>query len=116
MAALCGLLFCIYLFTASLTFVSDDELFIFDTTESFAKRASARLSETADLSWPGEAQVEAPGMPFLAATPVYWLANNFNGIGNAHATLLFNSMVTALTAGLVYLYIRQLDLGQRQRW
>jgi len=109
LAALCGLLFCVYLFTASLTFVSDDELFIFDTTESFAKRASVRLSETADLAWPGEAQVE-PGMPLLAA-PVYWLANNFNGIGNAQATLLFNGMVTALTAGLVYLYIRQLGFG-----
>lgn len=108
-AALCGLLFCVYLLTASLTFVSDDELFIFDTTESFAKRASVRLSETADLAWPGEAGVE-PGMPLLAA-PVYWLANTFSGIGNAQATLLFNAMVTALTAGLVYLYVRQMGFG-----
>lgn len=109
MAALCGLLFCVYLLTASLTLVSDDELFILDTTESLARRGSVRLSETADLSWPGESQVE-PVMPILAA-PIYWLANTFDGIGNTHATLLFNALVTAVTAGLVYLYLRELDYG-----
>src|SRR5574337_1195336 len=105
-AALSGLLFCIYLLTASLTFISDDELYIFDTTESFARHGNNLLSETADLQWPGESDNE-PVMPLLAA-PIYRLANQFDGIGNAHATLLFNPLIIALTAGMVYLYVRQL--------
>ncbi len=106
LAALTMLLFCVYLLTASLTFISDDELFLFDTTESFARHGSVYLSETADLRWPGETDVE-PAMPLLAA-PIYWLANQFDGIGNVHATLLFNPLVTALTGTLVFLYLRQL--------
>ncbi|HLF00339.1 MAG TPA: phospholipid carrier-dependent glycosyltransferase [Anaerolineales bacterium] len=106
LAALAGLLFCVYLLTASLTFISDDELYIFDTTESIARHFNLYLGETADLMWPGESPVE-PVMPILTA-PIYWLANGFDGIGNAHATLLFNPLITALTAALVYLYLRQL--------
>jgi hypothetical protein len=106
-AALTGLLFCVYLLTASLTFISDDELYIFDATESLARRGNVLRSETADLAWPGDSEVE-PVMPLLTA-PVYWLANTFSGIGNAQATLLFNAMITALTAACVYLYVRQLE-------
>lgn len=109
-AALSGLLFSIYLLTASLTFISDDEVFIFDTTESLAQHGNNWLGETADLRWPGESDVE-PIMPLLAA-PIHWLASRFDGIGNAHATLLFNPLITALTAGLVYLYVRQLALDR----
>jgi hypothetical protein len=109
LAALCGLLFAVYLLTASLTLISGDELFLLDATESIAKRNSVRLSETADLTWPGESDVE-PAMPFMAA-PIYWLANGFHGIGNTHATLLFNALVTAVTAGLLYLYVRALDFS-----
>ncbi len=105
-AALAGLLFCVFVLTASLTFISDDELYIFDATESLARHTSTALSETADLNWPGEAQVE-PMMPLLAA-PIYWLANQFEGIGNVHATLLFNALLTALCGALVYFYARRL--------
>ncbi len=110
LAALTGLLFCVYLLTASLTFVSSDELFLFDATESFAKHRSVLLSETSDLVWPGEASSE-PGLPLLAA-PIYWLANGFSGVGNIHATLLFNPLITALTAALVFLYVRQLAFSR----
>lgn len=110
LAALTGLLFCIYLLTASLTFVSGDELYIFDATESIAKRQDVFRTETADLEWPGESPVE-PIQPILTA-PVYWLANQFDGIGNLHATMLFNPLVTALTGALVFLYLRQLAFGR----
>ncbi len=110
LAALTGLLFSAYLLTASLTFISDDELYIFDTVESLARHHSTMLSETADLNWPVASQVE-PAMPVLAA-PIYALANRFRGIGNVHATLLFNPLVTALTAALLFLYVRQLGFGR----
>ncbi|MEK7277424.1 MAG: phospholipid carrier-dependent glycosyltransferase, partial [Chloroflexota bacterium] len=110
LAALTGLLFGVYLLTASLTFVSGDELFLFDATESFARHRSVLLSETSDLVWPGEASSE-PGLPLLAA-PIYWLANGFRGVGNVHATLLFNPLITALTAALVFLYARQLAFSR----
>ncbi|MBM4424361.1 MAG: hypothetical protein FJ030_13400 [Chloroflexi bacterium] len=110
LAALTGLLFCVYLLTASLTFVSDDEMFLFDATESIARHGSIELSETADLVWPGASQAE-PIQPLLAAG-VYWLANSFDGVGNVHATLLFNPLVTALTGSLVFLCIRQLSFSR----
>ena len=105
-AALVGLLFCVYLLTASFVFISGDELFLFDATESFARHQSVFRSETADLQWPGESQAE-PAQPFLAAF-IYLIANSFDGIGNVHATMLFNPVMTALTGGLVFLYVRQL--------
>ncbi len=110
LAALTGLLFCVYLLTASLTFVSDDELFLFDATESIAKHHNVLLSETADLTWPGESNAE-PVQPLLAA-PIYFLANGFDGIGNVHATMLFNPLITALTGTLVFLYLRQLAFNR----
>ncbi len=106
-AALTGLLFCVYLLTASLVFISGDELFLFDAAESFARHQSVFRSETADLQWPGESQAE-PAQPLLAAL-IYLLANSFDGIGNVHATMLFNPLLTALTGGLVFLYVRQLN-------
>jgi len=105
-AAIAGLLFCAYLFTASLTFISGDELFLFDYTESLAKHGSVWRSETAELDWPGESTTE-PLQPLLAA-PLYWFVNNFDGIGNVHGTLLFNPLITALTGMLVFLYLRRL--------
>lgn len=105
-SALVGLLFCVYLITASFVFISGDELFLFDATESFARHGSVFRSETADIQWPSESQAE-PAQPLLTA-PIYLLANSFDGIGNVHATMLFNPLMTALTSGLVFLYIRQL--------
>jgi hypothetical protein len=106
-AALVGLLFCVYLLTASFVFISGDELFLFDATESIARHQSIARSETGDIDWPGESQAE-PAQPFLAAF-IYLIANSFDGIGNVHATMLFNPVMTALTGGLVFLYVRQLE-------
>jgi len=110
-AALVGLSFCVFLFVASFTFVSGDELFLFDAVESIARHGSVFRSETADLDWPGESQAE-PAQPLLAA-PLYLIINGFDGIGNVHGTLLFNPILTALTAGLLYLYLRRLAFEAR---
>ena len=53
-----GVLFISYWLTTSLTFISADELFLFDTSESFARRGSVMRNMTADLDWPGHTYVE----------------------------------------------------------
>lgn len=102
---LMGALWSIYLFTYSGLVNTTDELFLLDTTESLARHASILRSETGDLDWPGEAYVE-PGQPVFAA-PLFWAADRLGWVGNVHAVLLFNPLVTALTAGLVFHYLRR---------
>lgn len=109
-AAVLGLLLAVYWFTASLTFISGDEIFLYDTTESFARRGSVMRNETADMDWPGHTYVE-PMQPLLSV-PTFWIADQFDRVGNAHATLLFNVAVTATTAALLFLYVRRLSYSR----
>ena len=104
-----GLLFAIYFFTASLRFETGDELFMYDTAVGFSRRGSVMRSMTADMDWPGETYVE-PAQPVLAV-PLIWLADKSDRIGNAHAALLFNPLVTAATAVVLLLYVRRLGYG-----
>ncbi len=101
------LLYAVYWFTASFSFISTDELFLFDATESLARRASILRNETADLDWPGHSQVE-PAQPVLSA-PLFWIADQIDSVGNVHVTLHFNLIVTAATAALLLLYVRRLE-------
>lgn len=105
-AAVLGLLLAVYLFTASLTFISGDELFLYDTTESFARRGSVMRNETSDMDWPGHTYVEP--MQSLLSAPIFWIADQVDTVGNAHATLLSNAVITAATALLLFLYVRRL--------
>ena len=107
--AVFGLLFAIYFFTASLRFETGDELFMYDTAVGFSRRGSVMRSMTADMDWPGETYVE-PAQPVLAV-PLIWLADKSDRIGNAHAALLFNPLVTAATAVVLLLYVRRLGYG-----
>ena len=104
-----GLLFAIYFFTASLRFETGDELFMYDTAVGFSRRGSVLRSMTADMDWPGETYVE-PAQPVLAV-PLIWLADQSDRIGNAHAAMLFNPLVTAATAVVLMLYVRRLGYG-----
>lgn len=105
-----GALLSVYFLTASLQFLSTDELFIYDTVESFARRASVDLSETADITWPGETRVE-PMQPLLAV-PLFWLADRFQNVGNVHTVWLFNAFVTAFTGALLFLYVLRLGYSR----
>ncbi|MDA1217229.1 MAG: hypothetical protein O3B38_03475, partial [Chloroflexi bacterium] len=107
--AVFGLLFAIYFLTASLRFETGDELFMYDTAVGFSRRGSVMRSMTADMDWPGETYVE-PAQPVLAV-PLIWLADKSDRIGNAHAALLFNPLVTAATAVVLLLYVRRLGYG-----
>ena len=83
-----GVLYVSYWLTTSLTFISTDELFLFDTAESFARRSSVMRNMTADLDWPGHTYVE-PIQPLLSI-PLVWVADRFSSIGIAHSVLLLN--------------------------
>lgn len=108
--AVMAFLYAIYWLTASFSFVSTDELFLFDATESFARRASLLLNQTADLDWPGHAQVE-PAQPILSV-PLFWIADRLDGVGNVHLTMHFNLLVTAATAALLVFFVRRLNYGR----
>ncbi len=50
----------------------------------------------------------------LLLVPLVWLGRNIPGLGGATSALLFNSMVTATSAALLFLTARQLGYGEHQ--
>ena len=104
--AVFGILYLVYWLTTSLTFISTDELFLFDTAESFARRGSVMRNMTADLDWPGHTYVE-PVQPLLSI-PLILFADIVSEVGVAHSVLLLNMAVTAATGMLLFLYVRWL--------
>ncbi|HCU99552.1 MAG TPA: hypothetical protein DGM69_09430 [Chloroflexi bacterium] len=101
-----GVLFISYWLTTSLTFISADELFLFDTSESFARRGSVMRNMTADLDWPGHTYVEP--VQSLFSVPFVWIADRFSNVGVAHSVLLLNMLVTAVSGVVLYMYVRWL--------
>ncbi len=113
------LLIAVYFVTYSGYAISRDEWFLFDATESLARRGTLAQNYQFDAYPPlalAEAQpppVDAePLQPALAA-PLFLIAQALPGIGLAHTVWLFNVLVTALTAGVLYAY--GLALGYRAR-
>ena len=104
--AVFGILYLVYWLTTSLTFISTDELFLFDAAESFARRGSVMRNMTADLDWPGHTYVE-PVQPLLSI-PLILFADIVSEVGVAHSVLLLNMAVTAATGMLLFLYVRWL--------
>ena len=104
--AVFGILYLVYWLTTSLTFISTDELFLFDTAESFARRGSVMRNMTADLDWPGHTYVE-PVQPLLSI-PLILFADIVSEVGVSHSVLLLNMAVTAATGMLLFLYVRWL--------
>ncbi len=109
-ACLVTLLIAVYFLTYSGYAISRDEWFLFDATESFARRGTMELNyefdayppQTLDAVRPPSVDAE-PLQPVLAA-PLFLAAQALPGIGLAHTVWLFNILVTALTAGVLYAY------------
>ncbi len=118
-AALVALLIAVYLVTYSGYAISRDEWFLFDATESMARRGDLRQNyefdafppRTPEDTLPPPADSE-PLQPILAV-PLFLVAQILPGIGLVHTTWLFNVLVTALTAGVLYAW--GLSLGYRAR-
>ena len=104
------LLIAVYFVTYSGYAISRDEWFLFDATESLARRGNLAQNYQFDAYPPlalADAQPPAvdaePLQPALAA-PLFLVAQALPGIGLAHTVWLFNVLVTALTAGILYAY------------
>ena len=117
--ALFALLYAVYLATFSGTYHSSDEMTILATTDSLARRGAWDVEL---LRWMDQQQQtfgldghlysrKSPGMS-LAALPLYWLALQFDSLGNVHVGMLTNVPLTALIGVLVFLALRRLHFGQ----
>jgi hypothetical protein len=95
----------IYLITYSGVPYVGDEFGLAASVEGLVKWGEATVSQ---MSWfgygPGTFE---PGQIVLAA-PIYWLAWHIPFVGNLQALYLFNVFVTALTAVVLFLYVRRL--------
>ena len=98
---------------------SRDEWFLFDATESFARRGTLELNFEFDAFPPLSARqarpptVDAEPLQPILAAPLFLLAQALPEIGLAQAVWTFNVLLTALTAGVLYAY--GLTLGYRAR-
>lgn len=89
--------------------VSTDETYLFDATESLTRRGNLTLNLTNNLV-PLRPLSQDPFMA-ISAVPLFWLVEQLPGIGMVQGMLLFNNLVTATTAGLIFFYA--LTLGYR---
>jgi hypothetical protein len=114
-AALGGFLYLAYLLTYSGIYKSNDEAYIIDTTDSFTVRSGPDrllLNETVFMR-PGLQTTDVePAQPILAM-PLYWLAYQIPWIGNVHAIYLFNPIIIAATAMLLFYYAINLGYSER---
>ncbi len=95
----------IYLITYSGVPYVGDEFGLAAGVEGLVKWGDATLTQ---MSWFGYvAGTFEPGQIVLAA-PLYWLAWHVPFVGNLQALYLFNVFVTALTAVVLFLYVRRL--------
>lgn len=115
------LLFAVYLFTYRGGFHSIDEVSMFSVTESMVKRGAFDTNQIIWSQWT-TSQREAQGffgqdgdvyskkglVMSLFAVPFYWLALQLPGLGMLQTASLLNAVMTALTGGILYLYVRRL--------
>ncbi|NOZ27189.1 MAG: hypothetical protein GXP39_03930 [Chloroflexi bacterium] len=124
--ALFILLFTLYFLSSSGGFHIVDEVSLFALTESVAKRGAFDTNVIAWTQWvnsPGEVlgafgptgdvySKKGPA-PSLLAVPLYLLAWAVPGLGLIQATLLYNALVTAITALVLMRWTRRLGYDQR---
>ncbi|NLX10048.1 MAG: hypothetical protein GXY36_10365 [Chloroflexi bacterium] len=118
-SGLVALLIAVYFITYSGYAISRDEWFLFDATESFARRGDLRLNFLYDANPPVRAAEVRPPVadteplqPVLAA-PLFLIAQALPGIGLVHTVFLFNILITGLIAATFFAY--GLALGYRAR-
>jgi len=116
-------LFSIYLLTFSGKFHVMDELAVFSAANNLAQHGRADINQLIWTNhwtpnppgvWGNDSILytkKAPGISFITA-PLIWLGHAIPGLNAVHVGLLTNSLVTALTASLLFLWL--IDLGFSQ--
>ena len=114
--ALCIALGCLLCLAYALSFTgipkANDELYLADTTQSLALRGELTLNQTQFTGINHVISDVEPLQPIISA-PLYWIAYHLPWVGNVHALYLFNPLITALTAILLFLYALRLGYGER---
>lgn len=103
------ILFGIYWLSYSGIHFSNDERYLYDSSESFVRRGDFRLTYLFDLrpkadvldGTPWNKSLHEPLQPILAS-PLFWLAEKPPSIGLMHTVWLFNIFVTVLIALLFF--------------
>jgi hypothetical protein len=115
---LAALLFSVYLLTSSGLYHSSDEMAMLVTADSLARRGALDIDllrwmgkQQGDFGPDGHLYSNKGSSTALAALPIYWLALQSDRIGNVQAGMLTNALLVALTAALIYLFLRQLRFG-----
>ena len=117
-------LFTVYFLSSSGGFHIVDEVSLFALTESLAKRGALDTNAITWMQWvnsPGEVlgafgpegdvySKKGPAPAFLAV-PLYLLAWAIPGVGLIQATLLYNTLTTAISALLLRRWTRRLGYG-----
>ncbi|MBN1994018.1 MAG: hypothetical protein JW953_15060 [Anaerolineae bacterium] len=113
-------LFAVYLLTYTPRINSSDGLAMFSTAESLARRGALDIEQ---IRWMGLQQgtYGLNGLPYsrkgiglpLALLPLTWLGLVIPWLGPVSVSLLFNAIVTALTAVILLVYLRRLGSSQR---
>lgn len=117
-------LFAIYLLSFSGKFHVMDELAVFTAGHSLAGSGRADIdlliwtnhwTPNPPGVWGGDGHLytkKAPGISFLVV-PLIWLGQTLPGLNAVHVGLLINAIVTALTAGLLLLWLTDLGFSRR---
>lgn len=92
----------IYLLTFTGAHISNDEVFLFDSTESLARDGNFDRTLTFDLIPIAGATSNQEPLHAIAALPLYAAANSVDGIGLVHAAWMLNVIVTLATVMLLY--------------
>lgn len=110
--AVFAVLFSLYLLTFNGLFRSIDELALFSAAESLVQSGSLARPQLNFASYHNPVGSLEPLYP-LITTPLYALAVHLPTVSTIHVTMLLNPLLTAITAALLYLLVRQLGYSQR---
>ena len=113
----------VYMLTYRALIQAGDTRRAFDAVTSYARYGDWLMDETNWLKLPfriqdsddlplGEYDV-AERLNILLATPLLRIAEAIPRLGNIHTVWLFNVVITALNAGLVYLILRSMSFSDR---
>ncbi|MFN8528174.1 MAG: hypothetical protein U0670_06155 [Anaerolineae bacterium] len=115
-------LFSVYMVVYSARIETGDTRLLFDGVSSFVDHGDFLVDLSAYTRFPVVFDatnplplntVESEPLQMIAAAPLYALAKLIPGFGLVHTVWLFNSIVTALTACLLYRYALELRWNER---
>jgi hypothetical protein len=106
-------LYLVYLLTFNGVFRTIDELGLYAMTESVVQRGDFSTPQILFAKYHNPVGKIESGQA-IAAAPLYALAEPLANVNNIQAVMLFNPIITALTAAMLYLIARQLQYSVRR--